>query len=134
MPRRRLPIGLLRDEIDEVYTTAYVAYAGKSMACRGDGEVATRYIDPDSGNPYLEPVTVPCPCDRLEKDEKGNRRCKFNGILHCSLRLPGYAVIGSVYRQRTVSEISVVSSASFEKPMTLMTASETSAMSLYVWS
>jgi len=103
---RRLPIALLRDDIDEVFTTAYVAYAGKSLACRGDGETATRYIDPHSGKPLPAPIEVSCPCERLEKDADGTRRCKFNGILHCSLRLPGHAVIGSCYRWRTTSEIS----------------------------
>ena len=103
---RRIPIWLLQDEVDLVYPTAYVAYAGRSMACRGDGEQATRFISPD-GEVLAEPVQVPCPCERLEKDLVGNRRCKFSGILHCALRLPGHAVIGSVYTHRTTSEISV---------------------------
>jgi hypothetical protein len=103
---RRLPIMLLSDDVDEVFPTAYVAYSGKHMACRGDGETATRFISP-RGEVLAEPETVECPCERLEKDSKGGRRCKFTGILHCSLRLPGHAVIGSVYRWRTTSEISV---------------------------
>lgn len=103
---RKLPITLLHDEIDQVFPTAYVAYVGKRMACRGDGETATRYVGDDSVT-LAEPQQVACPCPRLEKDDKGTRRCKFTGILHCALRLPGYAVIGSVYRWRTTSEISV---------------------------
>ncbi len=103
---RRLPVMLLHDEIDQVFPTAYVAYAGKHMACKGDGETALRYID-GQGEVLATPAKVDCPCERLEKDNKGGRRCKFNGILHCTLRLPGHAVIGSVYRWRTTSEISV---------------------------
>lgn len=103
---RRLPIALLRDDIEEVFPTAYVAYAGKSLACRGDGETATRNINPSTGEQYPEPIQVECPCERLQPDANGVRRCKFNGILHCALRLPGHAVIGSVYRWRTTSEIS----------------------------
>lgn len=97
---RKLPIMLHSDDIDQVFPTALACYTGRVCACRGDGETATRWEVVD-GAKTGKSKEVSCPCELLEQ-----RRCKYSGILHCSLRLPGHAVIGSVYKWRTTSQIS----------------------------
>lgn len=102
---RRLPIALHSDDIEEVFSTAYVCYHGKRLACRGDGEKAMQVIFSD-GEMTGKKKEVKCPCHRLEPDDKGVRRCKASGVLHCSIRLPGMAVAGAIHRWRTTSIIS----------------------------
>jgi len=102
---RRLPIILHSDDIEEVFPTALVRYSGKQLACRGDGEVATQWEIVDGARTGRS-KEVQCPCSALEPNERGERRCKYSGILHCSLALPGYGLIGSVYKWRTTSQIS----------------------------
>jgi len=102
---RKLPVMLYSDDIDEVFPTAYVAYSGKTCACRGDGETATRFEIVD-GRRTGDTKEIACPCDLLKPDGQGVRRCKYSGILHASIRLPGFAVVGSVHRWRTTSQIS----------------------------
>jgi len=103
---RTLPIVVHSDDIDLVFPTAYVSYRGRSVYCRGDGETAERRVYDDRGEWHGEVKTVDCPCDLLQPDAKGNRRCKYSGALHCSLRVPGQAVAGAVHRWRTTSQIS----------------------------
>jgi len=103
---RTLPIVVHSDDIDLVFPTAYVSYRGRSIYCRGDGETAERRVYDDRGEWQGEVKTVDCPCDLLQPDAKGNRRCKYSGALHCSLRVPGQAVAGAVHRWRTTSQIS----------------------------
>lgn len=43
-----------------------------------------------------------CPCDLLTKG-----LCKPHGTLHCSIRIPGHALAGAVYKWRTTSLISI---------------------------
>ncbi|NIO16095.1 MAG: hypothetical protein GTN70_03710, partial [Deltaproteobacteria bacterium] len=40
---RKIPITVHEDTFDKIMPTFYAAYAGKKLACRGDGQVATRY-------------------------------------------------------------------------------------------
>jgi len=103
---RRVPVMLRSNEIDEVFPTRLVLYQGKLCACSGDGETATRYEIVD-GKRTGRTKDVECPCEFHEKDRNGSRRCKFNGILHCSIWLPGFAMVGAIYKWRTTSEISV---------------------------
>jgi hypothetical protein len=102
---RTIPIVLHSDDLEQVFPTAYVAYQGKRLACRGDGRTAERRQIID-GNFTGETKTVECPCDLLEENSKGVRRCKYSGILHCSINVPGQSVAGSVYKWRTTSRIS----------------------------
>jgi len=102
---RTIPVVLHSDDIDEVFLTEYVAYAGKKLNCRGDGERATRRHIVD-GTWTGESRELDCPCDWLEADDQGVRRCKYHGVLHCSLRIPGQSVAGAVHRWRTTSQIS----------------------------
>jgi len=103
---RRLPIVLHSDEIDEVFPTAYVAYHGKIMFCRGDGETAMRREIKNGEWTGAEKERT-CPCEYLEENERGERRCKPNGALHCSIALPERAIAGAVHRWRTTSIISI---------------------------
>jgi len=102
---RRLPIVLHSDEIDEVFPTTYAFYSGKKLGCRGDGEKAQRFQIVD-GKRTGQPKEIACPCDMLNSTDR-NRCCKPHGVLHCSIRLPGHAVAGSVHRWRTTSIISI---------------------------
>jgi len=98
---REIPIVLHGDTLDEVFPTAYACYAGRTCACRGDGEHATRWEVVD-GYRTGNTKSVACPCPLLEE-----KRCKPHGVLHCSIAVPGLAVAGSVYKFRTTSIISV---------------------------
>lgn len=103
---REIPIVVHSDEIDEVFPTAYAMYAGKRLVCRGNGESAERWeTDPETKIRKSEPVSVQCTCPYL--GAKSGPVCKPHGILHCSIRVPGMAVAGSVYRWRTTSLISI---------------------------
>lgn len=102
---RELPIQLHSDNLDEVFPTNLAYYAGKSLLCRGDGHDAQRYSTDKEGN-RTGPITVGCPCEHsVLVNPKG--KCKPNGSLHCSLRLPGLGSIGSLFRWRTTSQISI---------------------------
>lgn len=103
---RSIPIVLHSDDIDDVFPTAYAWYYGAQCVCRGDGEKATRWEVKD-GKKTGRTKERPCPCECLERDEKGVQRCKPNGVLHCTIALDGYAVAGAVYRYRTTGIISV---------------------------
>jgi hypothetical protein len=102
---REIPIVLHSDEIDEVFPTAYAAYYGKRLACRGDGEKATRWEFDQQGNRTGKDEERKCPCPFLGA-EKGII-CKPHGTLHCSIALAEMAVAGSVYKWRTTSMISI---------------------------
>lgn len=103
---RTLPIILHADEMDEIFPTAYCAYQGKKLVCRGDGETAIRR-EIVQGEWTGEEKEIGCPCKYLQPDERGQRRCKPNGTLHCSLALHNMAVAGAVHKWRTTSIISI---------------------------
>ena len=89
---REIPIVVHSDEIDAVFPTSYAHYRGRKLACRGDGEEATK----------ADGTKCPCPCPLLQQ-----RQCKPNGTFHCSIAVPGHAVSGAVYKWRTTSIISI---------------------------
>lgn len=90
---RAIPIALHSDEIDEVFLTRYAWYASRRAQCTGDGRKNSKGGD--------------CPCDKLNPDKKGNRQCKPNGTLHCTITIPGHATTGAVHKWRTTSIISI---------------------------
>lgn len=103
---RSIPILLHSDDIDNVFPTVYAWYQGKQVVCRGDGEKATRWEVKDKKKTGRE-KEITCPCEFLERDAKGARKCKPHGVLHCTIALPGRAVAGALYRYRTTGIISV---------------------------
>ena len=101
---RAIPIVLHSDDIDDVFPTAYALYTGRRLACRGDGQVATRWEMKD-GNRTGASKEMACPCDYLGAES--GPICKPHGTLHCSIALPGVAVAGAVHKWRTTSIISI---------------------------
>ena len=101
---REIPIVIHSDDIDEVFPTSYALYAGRKLACTGNGEKAMRYDFDKQTRQRLETKReVPCVCPYYT--DEGT--CKTHGTLHCSLSIPGLAVAGAVYRWRTTSIISI---------------------------
>lgn len=98
---REIPIILHDDDFEAVFPTAYALYQGKKLACRGDGETATRYEIKDGQRTGRE-KEMECPCDLLEK-----KKCKAHGTLRCSIRIADRAVAGAVHTWRTTSIISI---------------------------
>lgn len=98
-----IPIVVHSDELEEVFPTCYALYSGRKLACKGDGELATRWaFDKETRKRLDETTQVPCPCKYLDA-----ARCKAHGTLHCSLALPDRAVAGAVHKWRTTSIISI---------------------------
>lgn len=91
-----LPVRLLYDDIDLNFMTRYSAYQGSRCWCSGDGEEAQRLT---GQNGKYGPV--PCPCERLEADYKGQPRCKPLGTLQ--VLLEGVDRVGGVWKFRTTS-------------------------------
>ena len=103
---REIPIVLHSDDIETVFPTTYALYTSKKLVCRGDGETATRWpMDTQHKRIEGEPKKCQCPCGYLNA-ERGPK-CKPNGMLRCSLALPGQAVAGAVHTWRTTSIISI---------------------------
>lgn len=101
---RRLPIVVHSDDIDEVFPTTLAMYSGRKLACRGDGEVATRFrIQNNRKTGETKQMECPCPYYGADTEPK----CKAHGVLNCSILAPGRGVAGSVYKWRTTSEISL---------------------------
>jgi len=103
---RELPIMVHSDVVDEVFPTRYAKYVGRSLACSGDGMTSTFYKIGQNGKPVGEPAVRTgegaCLCEDLVA-----AKCKPNGILHCSIVVPGRAVAGAVHKWRTTSLVSV---------------------------
>jgi len=101
---RRIPIVVHSDDIDEVFPTTLAMYVGRKLACRGDGEEATRYqIQQGRRTGASKQCSCPCPYFGADTEPK----CKAHGVLNCSILAPGRGVAGSVYKWRTTSEISL---------------------------
>ena len=101
---RRIPIVVHSDDIDEVFPTTLALYSGRKLACRGDGEEATRY-QISNGKRTGRSKQMACPCPYFGSEQEP--RCKAHGVLNCSILAPGRGVAGSVYKWRTTSEISL---------------------------
>lgn len=102
---RAIPIVLHSDNIDEVFPTSYAMYSGRKLACRGDGETATRWAFRDNAR-TSETKQCQCPCPYLN-NRGGGPMCKPHGTLHCSIIAPDQAVAGAVHKWRTTSLISI---------------------------
>lgn len=102
---REIPIVLHSDVIDEVFPTTYALYSGRRLACRGDGEAATRWEIDKEGNRTGNTKQIQCPCSFLGATK--GLICKPHGTLHCSIALPDMAVAGAVHKWRTTSLISI---------------------------
>lgn len=101
---RAIPIVLHSDVIDEVFPTTYALYSGRKLACRGDGEAATRWAF-QNGNRTSATKEIKCPCELLRATN--GPCCKPHGTLHCSIVAEGQAVAGAVHKWRTTSLISI---------------------------
>ena len=97
----RLKIRLLFDDPAMNFQSRYVAYAGKTMFCTGDGKTASRL----ESSKATERIDIVCPCDRIEREYKGENKCKINGAL--SVMLDAAPVVGGVWKLRTTSFNSV---------------------------
>lgn len=93
-----IPVRLIYENVEQNFPTRYACYAGRKLACYGDGEKAFRRID-DYKKEY------PCPCDRLDPDYDGDNKCKANGRLICMIDEAG--LFGQVHVFRTTSINSV---------------------------
>ena len=102
---REIPIVLHSDAIDDVFPTTYALYAGKRLACRGDGVAAIRWEMNAQGQRTGKTTEMKCPCPYL--GATSGPICKPHGTLHCSIALPGVAVAGVVHKWRTTSIISI---------------------------
>lgn len=103
---RQLPIVLHSDDLRDVFPSKLAYYNGKSLLCSGDGRDATRHkIDRETGK-RTGSYSVQCPCKHSSLvNEEG--KCKPHATLHCSIRVDGRGLFGSVYRWRTTSAISI---------------------------
>lgn len=100
---REIPVVLIYDDIDLNFQTRYAAYAGRTLWCSGDGEVARRAQKNGDAVEYTE---VQCPCHRQDPTYTGRDKCKINGTLSVMIR--GAEAIGGVWKFRTTSYNSVV--------------------------
>lgn len=102
---RQIPIRF-GGELDEVLSSEYAKYDGRTKTCYGDGVSARRRLPiMQNGKPVgwsNEEKTVSCPCEYLTQ-----RKCKPNGRLMMKLDLPEVAVSGGSMVFRTTSIISI---------------------------
>lgn len=103
---RRIPVLVHSDEIEEVFPTTLLAYKGKAMACRGDGETAERWTV-ERGARIGAPKPVSCPCHWLTDPQGDDPICKGHGALRVSIALPSTITLGSIYEYRTTSVIGI---------------------------
>ena len=98
---RTIPVRLIYDDISLNFPSRYASYAGKTLACTGDGEQARR-LSPDGKSATM----VQCPCPRQDPAYQGKDKCKPTGTL--SAVIDGADVVGGVWKFRTTSYNSVV--------------------------
>jgi hypothetical protein len=85
-----IPIRLLSNDIDTVFSTQYVSYVAGKLSCSGDGVKAhTR-----------DGREIKCPCPRLDGAYTGKDKCKISGTLTCIVE---GSRVGSCYKFRTTS-------------------------------
>lgn len=106
---RQIPVMFGSNDIEEVLTTSYTWYIGKTCGARTDGQVITFYADPETGKLLDKPrnykwhpsyLELSDPCSRQPK-----RLLKRFSTLNCMIASPN-AKFGGFYRFRTTSEIS----------------------------
>jgi hypothetical protein len=102
----QIPIVLHSDDLAEVFPCNLALYQGKRLFCSGDGVSATRYKRDGDGK-VLQSKMVECPCEYSSLHDPDNGKCKPHATLHCSIRMKGHGLFGSVYRWRTTSAISI---------------------------
>lgn len=102
----QIPIVLHSDNLNEVFPCNLALYQGKRLFCSGDGTVATRYKRDGDGK-VLQTKTLDCPCQYSSLVDADRGKCKPHATLHCSIRMKGHGLFGSVYRWRTTSAISI---------------------------
>lgn len=117
---KSLDIMLLSDDPDKNFMTAYQLYTGKTCACRGDGEVATRIKTKDDNGRVIDPpVYHEIVCDPTTCEFALAGTCKPSGILSCML--PQSAKIGGVAKFRTHSWNSIINILSSLETIKLIT-------------
>jgi hypothetical protein len=117
---KSLDIMLLSDDIDKNFMTAYQLYQGKTCACRGDGEIASRIkTKDDNGRLFDNPIYHDVPCDPETCDYALSKACKPSGIL--SVMIPQSAKIGGVAKFRTHSWNSIINILSSLEAIKLIT-------------
>jgi hypothetical protein len=103
---QQIPIVLHSDNLEEVFPCSLALYQGKKLFCTGNGTSATRYKRDDSGR-VLQSKAIECPCQYSSLVDPENGKCKPHATLHCSIRMKGHGLFGSLYRWRTTSAISI---------------------------
>lgn len=111
---REIPIAFLSDDLEQVFPTAYVAYAGKKRVATSDGETITWFSEeksPGQWTPLDTPKIKPNINHYVETATTGSgssmtRLFKPHGTLNCVIT-DGDARWGGVYRFRTTSIITI---------------------------
>lgn len=100
---RTIPISVLSNDIEDIVQSSYLAYAGRKLAARSDGETLIKYADKGK---WLEvPVVEPWKPEMAQmRDGKGNLIFKQHTIFNCVI-LTKMARWGGVYKFRTTSSI-----------------------------
>jgi len=97
---RRIPITLLSNDLDEVMTARYVAYAGRVKVAESDGLTLTEYTDGPGGARLAEPRQLPHSSAALDRWPL----LKLTVTLNAMIDAPG-ARWGGVYKLRSTSQI-----------------------------
>jgi len=85
-----IPIRLLSNDIDTVFSTQYVSYVNGKLSCSGDGVKAHTRDGRETA----------CPCKRLDGAYTGKDKCKVSGTLTCIVE---GSRVGACYKFRTTS-------------------------------
>ncbi len=96
---RRLPVTLLSNEIEELLSARYVAYAGKRLAAASDGLVLTEFTDGPGGSWLKEPRPL-----AHTPETAGRWKLKLSTTLNVMVSSPA-SRWGGVYKFRTTSRI-----------------------------
>jgi hypothetical protein len=117
---KSLDIMLLSDDPDKNFMTAYQLYTGKTCACRGDGETASRIKTKDDNGKILDPpIYHNVDCNPETCEFALSKACKPSGILSCMI--PQSAKIGGVAKFRTHSWNSIINILSSLETIKLIT-------------
>lgn len=98
----RIPVKLIYDDPELSFVSRLASYAGMSLWCSGDGEIASRQTEDKKGR-----TNVACPCHRFDFNYQGPDKCKINGSLQVIVDLPDVVGVGGIWRFRTTSFNSV---------------------------
>lgn len=103
---RQLPVALLSNDLDDVLQAGWVAYQGKRLAARSDGEILTVFYDSKTGQWLDTPIEREWrPEFAQKKDDRGAPIFKLHSTLNVVIAAR-HARYGGFYRFRSTSQIS----------------------------